>query len=96
MLWGLQQDEIKEWADFCTSSFAYKPHLPPAEYLYRCFMNDPCHGPTLLICVAVWNDDTLHKQIVWSCRMFLKKVSMSGVRFSKAGSIREVCTNPVY
>jgi predicted acetyltransferase len=59
-------------------------------------MNDPCHGTTLLICVAVWNDDMSHKQIVSSCRIFLKKVSMGGGRFAKAGGIGEVCTNPVH
>jgi hypothetical protein len=82
---GLHQDELNEWEEFCASVFAHKPHPPPADYFCWHSMNYPCHGPTLLICVAVWNDDVSHKEIVLSfCCIFLKKVLMGGGRFAKA------------
>ena len=95
---GLHQDELKEWAAFCASVFAYKkPHPPPADYFYRHFVNDPDHGPTSLIRVAVMDSPT--KRIVASCRIFLRILSLGGSNNAssiQAGGIGEVCTDSTH
>lgn len=88
---GLMDDEVKPWAAFCASIFAYKANPPPPEYFERHYFNDPLHKASL-IRVAFTNDET-EPQIVASCRIFERYISDGKGGSILAGGIGEVCTS---
>lgn len=91
---GLMQREVKPWAAFCASIFAYKANPPPPEYFERHYYNDPLHKASL-IRVAFAKDDknSSNNQIVASCRIFERQISDGKGGSILAGGIGEVCTS---
>jgi predicted GNAT family N-acyltransferase len=93
---GLLPEELDVWASFCARIFSYKSNPPSSDYFRRHFVNDPDHGSTSLIRVALYQEGG---QIVSSCRIFLRQLSLGTIvdgnlnTFS-AGGIGEVCTDP--
>lgn len=83
---GLSEPEVKPWADFCASVFSYKENPPPADYFERHYWNDP-EKEASFIRVAFFGD-----QIVASCRVFRRQVSIGSGEYAHAGGIGEVCT----
>jgi hypothetical protein len=87
---GLRQEqdqELKQWAEFCASVFADKNPPPPSTYFERHFTNDPL-ARLDWIRVVLYND-----KIVSSCRIFHRDVSLGGGTYITAGGIGEVCTS---
>lgn len=85
---GLKNEEVKPWAEFCASVFAYKTNPPPASYFERHFYNDPNRDASLIRVVMYQG------KIVSSCRIFQRRVAFigrDGDAFS--GGIGEVCTD---
>ena len=97
---GLKNDEVDDWTEFCASVFAYKANPPPASYFGRHFYNDPERSASL-IRVMIYNgstaDDqdstTTKPQIVSSCRIFRRTISLGGGSIVVGGGIGEVCTD---
>lgn len=86
---GIVNDtEIERWAEFCASVFAYKANPPPASYFTRHYFNDPFARAPSLIRIAVHED-----AIVASCRVFARRISLTGGQTVIAGGIGEVCTS---
>jgi hypothetical protein len=85
---GLKHSELKAWADFCASVFAYKRNPPPSSYFLRHFLADPDRQSSSWIRVALLGG----KQIVASCRVFFRRVSAVNTVLTGAG-IGEVCTD---
>jgi len=85
---GLTNDEIESWAQFCASVFSYKANPPPFSYFERHFYNDPARDASL-IRVMMYEG-----QVVSSCRIFQRLVSLGGGASVQAGGIGEVCTSP--
>jgi predicted acetyltransferase len=83
---GLSDLEVKAWAAFCASAFSYKANPPPADYFERHFLNDP-EREASFIRVAFCGD-----QMVASCRIFRRQVSLGSGEYAEAGGIGEVCT----
>lgn len=84
---GLLDPEVKAWAAFCASVFSYKANPPPADYFERHYLNDP-EKEASFIRVAFCGD-----QIVASCRIFRRQVSLGSGEYADAGGIGEVCTD---
>jgi hypothetical protein len=84
------EQEIQPWAEFCASVFAYKASPPPPDYFERHFCNDPRREASL-IRVAVTADNA--REIVSSCRIFRKAISIGNGKTVEAGGIGEVCTS---
>lgn len=93
ILRGLEEDEIKPWATFCASIFAYKTNPPPPEYFERHFYNDPLRRASLIRVALTMDSDRAATQIVASCRVFERFVSDGKGGSIRAGGIGEVCTN---
>eukprot|EP00977_Amphora_coffeiformis_P001734 scaffold337_cov172-Amphora_coffeaeformis.AAC.8 len=87
---GLIDEEVKPWAAFCASIFAYKANPPPPEYFERHYFNDPLHNASL-IRIAFTNDS--EPKIVASCRIFERYISDGKGGSILAGGIGEVCTS---
>mmetsp|Transcript_16772 Transcript_16772/g.25522 ORF Transcript_16772/g.25522 Transcript_16772/m.25522 type:complete len:370 (-) Transcript_16772:50-1159(-) len=86
---GLNEGEIREWAEFCASVFSYKANPPPPSYFERHYYNDPRREATLIRVI-------IHEgEIVSSCRIFLRTISLGAQSSAiEAGGIGEVCTSP--
>lgn len=89
---GLRDEEVKPWAAFCASIFAYKANPPPPAYFERHYFNDPRRKASL-IRVAFTNDDDNDRKIVASCRIFERQISDGKGGSILAGGIGEVCTS---
>jgi Acetyltransferase (GNAT) domain len=87
---GLKDEEIDQWANFCASVFAYKANPPSASYFARHYSNDPHR-------VADWVRVIFHgKEIVASCRIFARQISIGNGKSVEAGGIGEVCTGQAH
>ena len=86
---GLKPTEIDDWAEFCASVFAYKNNSPPRSYFSRHFIADPDRQGSSWIRVALVDDG---KQIVASCRVLFRRVSV-GDEVTTGAGIGEVCTD---
>jgi hypothetical protein len=87
---GLDEEELRPWAEFCASVFAYKANPPSGTYFERHYINDPYRENASLIRVALFDGE-----IVASCRLFLRTLSSGegeGGNDLSAGGIGEVCT----
>ena len=87
---GLTEAEVKPWAAFCASIFAYKANPPPPEYFERHYFNDPVHKASF-IRVAFTKEE--EPKIVASCRVFERCIADGQGGTILAGGIGEVCTN---
>jgi predicted GNAT family N-acyltransferase len=87
---GLTDPEVKAWAAFCASVFSYKANPPPADYFERHYLNDP-EREASFIRVAFCGD-----QMVGSCRVFRRQVSLGSGEYADAGGIGEVCTDKLH
>lgn len=90
ILRGLKEAEVKPWAAFCASIFAYKANPPPPEYFERHYFNDPVHKASF-IRVAFTKEE--EPKIVASCRIFERCIADGKGGTILAGGIGEVCTN---
>lgn len=94
------ETEIKDWANFCASIFAYKPSPPPAEFFVRHYYNDPLRDASLIR--SLRDESGGFAASVQTCRRLLSTGgievgSSTGKRcYIISGGIANVCTHPTH